>query len=97
MKAYTGENGLGNTPGVPIPVMPMDFPAIEKLPPTFLVAGSKDKLLRSAKLYAEHLPKTCQQVDFTIYEGADHGFFNFGAKSDELGHGILNFLAKHEG
>ncbi len=96
LKAYTSENGLGNTPGVPIPVMPMDFPAIEKLPPTFLAAGSKDKLLRSSKLYAEHLRKAFKQVDFTIYEEADHGFFNFGTKSDELGHDILNFLAKHE-
>ncbi len=96
LKSYAGEKALDKDHLPPIPVMPMDFPHIEKLPPTFIAAGSKDKLLRSSQMYAEYLRKNFGQVDFNIYEGANHGFFNFGTQSDEVGNDILKFLAKHE-
>ncbi|MEQ1745575.1 MAG: alpha/beta hydrolase fold domain-containing protein [Saprospiraceae bacterium] len=64
------------------------------MPPVFIVGAGNDKLLRSSKIYAEHLQKGKRDVAFKVYEGTDHGFFSFGKGSDELHTDILNFLSK---
>jgi acetyl esterase len=84
-----------NTTTPQIPIVPMDFKTIENLPPTFIVGAGNDKLLRSSKIWAEHIGKQFQQVEFKIYEGADHGFFSFGKGCEELSDDMLAFFKKH--
>lgn len=84
-----------NTTTPNIPVVPMDFDRIEKLPPLFIVGAGKDKLLRSSKIWAAHISKSFQDVHFKIYEAASHGFFSFGKGCDELSDDMLSFFAKH--
>lgn len=73
----------------------MDISRLDNLPPTFIVGGGEDKLLRSSKIYAEHLRKNFDNVEFKIYDGANHGFFSFGKGCDELSDDMLNFFIKH--
>lgn len=84
-----------NTTTPNIPIVPMDFEHIENLPPTFIVGAGNDKLLRSSKIWAEHISKQFKDVRFKIYEGADHGFFSFGKGCEELLDNMLDFFKKH--
>ena len=84
-----------NTTSPDIPMFPMDFVGIKNLPPLFIVGAGKDKLLRSSKIWAEHIGKQFTNVEFKIYEGAAHGFFCFGKGSDELLVDMLHFLDKN--
>lgn len=81
-----------NTETPNIPLFPMDFEHIKNLPPLFVVGAGEDKLLRSSKIWAEHIAKQFKDVEFKIYEGAAHGFFSFGKGSDELIVDMLNFF-----
>lgn len=94
VKSYGGEKALDKNYVPPIPITPMDIPQIDNLPPTFIVGAGKDKLLRSSKIFAEHLRKSFDNVDFKIYDGADHGFFSFGKGCEELSDDMLNFFSK---
>jgi acetyl esterase/lipase len=85
---------IQNTTTPNIPMLPMDFEHIENLPPTFIVGAGNDKLLRSSKIWAEHIGKQFKDVQFKIYEGADHGFFSFGKGCDELSEDMLAFFKK---
>ena len=78
-----------------IPIVPMDFERIENLPPLFIVGAGKDQLLRSSKIWSEHISKSFQDVQFKIYEGASHGFFSFGKGCEELSDDMLSFFGKH--
>ena len=84
-----------NTTTPEIPMFPMDFVNIKNLPPLYIVGAGNDKLLRSSKIWAEHISKQFPNVEFKIYEGAAHGFFSFGKGSDELLVDMLNFFDKH--
>lgn len=84
-----------NTTTPTIPVVPMDFKHIENLPPTFIVGAGNDKLLRSSKIWAEHIRKQFKDIQFKIYEGADHGFFSFGKGCEELLDDMLVFFKKN--
>ncbi len=95
LKSYAGEKALDKNFTPLMPIVPMDIKHIERLPPTFIVGASKDKLLRSSQLYAEHLSRSFSQVDYKVYPGADHGFFSFGVQSDNLVNDVVNFLARH--
>ncbi len=86
---------LQNTSTPDIPMVPMDFDHIEHLPPTFIVGAGNDKLLRSSKIWAEHIGPKFEHVTFKIYEGAAHGFFSFGKGSDELNEDMLHFFNKN--
>jgi acetyl esterase/lipase len=85
---------IQNTTTPNIPMLPTDFEHIENLPPTFIVGAGNDKLLRSSKIWAEHIGKQFKDVQFKIYEGADHGFFSFGKGCDELSEDMLAFFKK---
>jgi acetyl esterase/lipase len=85
---------LQNTSTPHIPAIPMEVAHIENLPPTFIV-GAKDKLLRSSKIWAERIGNQFKDVQFKIYEGADHGFFSFGKGCEELSDDMLAFFAKN--
>lgn len=94
LKSYAGAKAHEPNFTSPVPVTPMDVPPFEHLPPVFIAGAGNDKLLRSSKMSAELLQKSHRNVEFKIYEGADHGFFSFGKGSDELHTDILNFLSK---
>jgi acetyl esterase/lipase len=81
-----------NTSTPQIPIFPMDFKHIENLPPLFIVGAGNDKLLRSSKIWNDYISKQHNDVQFKIYEGADHGFFSFGKGCDELNDDMLNFF-----
>lgn len=81
-----------NTTTPNIPVVPMDFGRIENLPPLFIVGAGKDKLLRSSTIWNEHISKQHKDVQYKIYEGADHGFFSFGKGWEELNVDMLAFF-----
>ena len=81
-----------NTSTPNIPLFPMDFEHIEHLPPLFIVGAGNDKLLRSSKIWAEHISKTFKDVQFKVYEGAAHGFFSFGKGCEELTDDMLTFF-----
>lgn len=86
---------IQNTTTPQIPMVPTDFEHIEALPPTFIVGAGNDKLLRSSKIWAERIGKQFKNVEFKIYEGADHGFFSFGKGCEELSDDMLNFFNKY--
>lgn len=83
-----------NTRTPNIPLFPMDFEHISKLPPLFVVGAGDDKLLRSSKIWAEHIGKQFKDVEFKIYEGAAHGFFSFGKGCEELSDDMIIFFNK---
>jgi acetyl esterase/lipase len=87
---------LDNTDAIDIPIVPMEFEKIENLPPSFVAGAGKDKLLRSSKIWAERISKQFNNVQFKVYEGADHGFFSSGKGSDELIDDILQFISNAE-
>lgn len=83
-----------NTTSPNIPLFPMDFEHIENLPPLLIVGAGNDKLLRSSKIWAEHIGKQFKDVEFKIYEGAEHGFFSFGKGCEELSDDMITFFNK---
>lgn len=83
-----------NTSTPNIPLFPMDFEHIQNLPPLFIVGAGNDKLLRSSKIWAEHIGKFFKDVQFKIYEDAAHGFFSFGKGCEELSDDMLVFFDK---
>jgi acetyl esterase/lipase len=85
---------FNNTTTPHIPIVPMDFDTIENLPPLFIVGAGKDKLLRSSKIWLDHISKQHKDVQFKIYEGAAHGFFSFGKGCEELSDDMLIFFNK---
>lgn len=85
---------VDNTSTPQIPVFPMDFDSIQVLPPTFIVGAGKDQLLRSSKIWNDHISKQHKDVQFKIYEGAAHGFFSFGKGCEELSDDMLSYFNK---
>jgi acetyl esterase/lipase len=68
----------------------------ENLPPTFIAAGSKDQLAPSSALWANQLQARSHDVNYEVYEGEGHGFFNTdGPATRQLGSDILTFLARN--
>ena len=92
LTSYAGAAALAKHPSPAIPVTPMDLGEFAILPRTFVVAAAKDKLARSSKVWAEHLRQRFRQVEYKVYEGADHGFFCFGTGSAELSADLLRFV-----
>jgi len=69
----------------------MDLGDFAVLPRTFVVAGSKDKLARASKIWAELLQRRFSQVQYKVYAGADQGFFSFGTESVEPSDDVVRF------
>ena len=96
LECYAGPRGLEPEIRPETAVTPMDL-EFEKLPPTFIGVGSKDQLAESSRLCAEHLQKRFAPVDYQVYRGEAHGFFNRSGRPacQRLRSDILDFLAKH--
>jgi len=98
IKCYAGAAALEPNFTSKVPVFPLDVgEGIESHPPTFIVGASKDELLRSSLLYAEHLKeKNVGPVELKVYEGEDHGFFSASSpRQPELMEDMLAFVAKY--
>jgi acetyl esterase/lipase len=93
LKSYAGAGALepGCTPEVPI--TPMDIPSLITKTPTFIGVGTKDKLARSSRIYAEHLGAQGAPVTYKTYDGADHGFYCFAEpQGDALRADVCRFF-----
>lgn len=94
LRSYAGQEALSARVPPNLAVTPMDL-VVESLPPTFIVAGSKDRLARSSQMCAERFQQQSLDVDYKMYEGARHGFFTFDSPaSNQLVDDIHEFLAR---
>jgi acetyl esterase/lipase len=96
LRSYAGPGAVLPTFPTTMPITPMDMPDLGRLPPAFIVAGGKDKLARSSRLFFDRAVKDAPDIRTKLYPGADHGFFNFGPGSAELGHDLAAFLSDVE-
>ncbi|MEN9577474.1 MAG: hypothetical protein RJA70_483 [Pseudomonadota bacterium] len=96
LESYAGESALPErTP--PLPITPMDIPSLVPRAPTFIGAGTQDKLGRSSRIYADHLGAHGAAVTYKTYPGADHGFYCFAeAQGDALRADVIQFFSDVE-
>ena len=96
LECYAGPAALEPEVGKELAVTPMDV-EFEALPPTFITAGSKDQLAESSRICAEALQKRFEAVEYQVYPGEAHGFFNRSSRpqSQKLRSDILDFLSRH--
>ena len=93
LRSYAGQAALAAEVAPHLSVTPMDL-TFDSLPPTFIVAGSKDRLARSSQVCADRLQEQSLDVEYKVYEGARHGFFTFNSpQSRQLVDDIHKFLA----
>ncbi|HNP71969.1 MAG TPA: alpha/beta hydrolase [Kouleothrix sp.] len=91
LKAYSPASSEAGAIGSRI--TPMELLPFDALPRTLIAAGNEDRLVRSSRIAAEALRhRFGGHVTYTEYAGADHGFFQFGARSDELRRDVTQFL-----
>ena len=97
LECYGGQAALEETVGPELRITPMDL-EFESHPPSFLVAGSKDRLAESTRILAKRLEAGTGIVRSKIYEGEMHGFFNMSWRpaSSELKRDVLAFLEAHD-
>ena len=95
LECYAGPDALKPEVGPELAVTPMDL-EFGQLPPTFISAGSKDQLAQSSQICADALGKRFDSVEYKVYPGEAHGFFNRSKRpaSQELRGDILDFLSK---
>lgn len=96
LECYAGPDALKSEVGPELAVTPMDI-EFDALPPTLITAGSKDQLAESSRICAEHLQKRFEPVEYQVYPGEAHGFFNRTGRpaSQKLRSDILEFLSTH--
>ena len=93
LRSYAGQRALAAEVAPHLSVTPMDL-TFDSLPPTFIVAGSKDRLARSSQVCADRFHQQGFNVEYKVYEGARHGFFTFNQpESRQLVDDIHKFLA----
>lgn len=93
LRSYAGQGALAAEVPPHLSVTPMDL-TFDSLPPTFIVAGSKDRLARSSQICADRFVQQSFDVEYKVYEGARHGFFTFNSpESRQLVDDIHKFLA----
>ncbi len=93
MRNYAGNASFAPQVDKAHAITPMDL-QFDKLPPVFIATGSKDKLATSSRLFAERLDKEARSVKYIVYPDSVHGFFSWGAGSDELLNDMIDFLSQ---
>ena len=94
LRSYAGEGALEAHVAPHLCVTPMDL-TFDSLPPTFIVAGSKDRLARSSQVCADRFQRQSFDVEYKVYEGARHGFFTFNTpESRQLVDDVHEFLGR---
>jgi acetyl esterase len=96
LECYGGLAVFEERVGPELSITPMDL-EFEAHPPSFLIAGSKDRLGESTRICAKRLEAGPGIVASKIYEGEPHGFFNMSWRpaSSELKGDVLAFLEAH--
>jgi acetyl esterase/lipase len=93
LRSYAGQAALAADVAPHLAVTPMDL-TFDSVPPTFIAAGSKDRLARSSQVCASRFQRQSLDVDYKVYEGARHGFFTFDTpQSRQLVDDIHDFFA----
>jgi acetyl esterase/lipase len=93
LRSYAGQAALAAEVAPHLSVTPMDL-TFDSLPPSFIVAGSEDRLARSSQICAERLWQQSFEVEYKVYEGAKHGFYTFDSpQSRQLSDDVREFLA----
>ena len=97
LRSYAGQEALNAEVTPDLSVTPMDL-RFNSLPPSFIVAGSKDRLARSSEVCVDQFRQQSFDVEYKVYEGAKHGFFTFDTpQSRQLLVDIQEFLERaHE-
>jgi len=97
LECYGGQAAFQETVGPELSITPMDL-EFESHPPSFLIAGSKDRLAESTRILGKRLEAGNGIVKSKIYEGETHGFFNMSWRpaSAELKRDVLAFLEAHD-
>lgn len=97
LECYAGRAAFGETVGPGLAITPMDL-EFETHPPTFLVAGSKDRLCESTRICARRLEAGPGIIASKIYEGEIHGFFSMPWRPcySDLKRDVLAFLEAHD-
>lgn len=97
LACYGGPAAFEETVGPELSFTPMDL-VFEAHPPSFLVAGSGDRLCESTRICLKRLDAGAGIVSGKIYAGEPHGFFNMDWRpaSSELKTDVLRFVAAHD-
>lgn len=96
LESYAGPEAFEPEVGAQHAVTPMDV-EFDVLPPTLITCGSKDQLAESSRICAEALQKRFEPVEYQVYPGENHGFFNRAGRpaAEKLRNDILAFLSKY--
>lgn len=97
LECYAGSGAFEEQVGPDLAITPMDL-EFETHPPSFLIAGEKDRLCESTQVCAARLASGSGVVTSKIYEGEIHGFFSMGWRPGyaELKLDVLAFLEAHD-
>jgi acetyl esterase/lipase len=97
LECYAGSGAFEEQVGPDLAITPMDL-EFERHPPSFLIAGEKDRLCESTRLCAARLASGSGVVASKIYEGEIHGFFSmrWRPRYAELRSDVLAFLEAHD-
>lgn len=77
--------------------MSMDIPSFVSRAPTFIGAGTEDKLGRSSHIDADHLGTHGAAVMYKTYQGVDHGFYCIpGPDGDAVRADVIQFFSDAE-
>ncbi|MGB5696301.1 MAG: alpha/beta hydrolase [Polyangiales bacterium] len=97
LECYAGKAAFEEKVSPALSITPMDL-EFDAHPPSFLVAGSTDRLSESTRIFAKRLEAGTGVVSVKIYEGEPHGFFNMSWRpaSSVLKADVLAFLEAHD-
>jgi acetyl esterase len=97
LECYAGRAAFEEQVGPDLAITPLDLD-FDGHPPSFLIAGEKDRLCESTRLCAERLAARSGTVSSKIYAGEIHGFFNmtWRPRYAELKTDVLEFLEAHD-
>jgi len=97
LECYAGLAAFEEQVGPDLAITPMDLD-FESHPPSFLIAGEKDRLCESTRLCASRLAQGTGAVSSKIYAGEIHGFFSMSWRPHyaELKIDVLKFVQAHD-
>lgn len=95
--SYGGKAAFEREVAPNLAITPMDL-KFDSVPPCYLVAGTKDQLCDSTRIFAKRLEGETSEVLVGIFEGEKHGFFNFSWRPayQQLRAEILDFLLRND-
>jgi acetyl esterase len=97
LEAYAGKAAFEEQVPPALAITPMDL-KFDSIPPCYLVAGTKDQLCDSTRIFAKRLEGVSSEVVLSIFEGEQHGLFNTSWRpaSQKLRVEVLEFLSRND-